>query len=48
MPNDLRNIKMVDLTIKLNATQNIDTWGTQKRFENIPVWDREYLIDCYK
>ncbi|MFA5922978.1 MAG: UPF0182 family protein [Methylococcaceae bacterium] len=45
---DLRNIKTVDLTIKLDATQDIETWGTQKRFENIPVWDREYLIDSYK
>jgi len=45
---DLRNIKTVDLSIKLDATQDIDTWGTQKRFENIPVWDREYLIDSYK
>ncbi|MDD5578073.1 MAG: UPF0182 family protein [Methylobacter sp.] len=45
---DLKNIKTVDLTIKLNATQDIETWGTQKRFENIPVWDREYLIDSYK
>ena len=45
---DLRNIKTIDLSIKLDATQDIDTWGTQKRFENIPVWDREYLIDSYK
>jgi uncharacterized membrane protein (UPF0182 family) len=45
---DLKNIKTVDLAIKLNATQDIETWSTQKRFENIPVWDREYLIDSYK
>ncbi|CAA9892724.1 conserved membrane hypothetical protein [Candidatus Methylobacter favarea] len=45
---DLKNIKTIDLTIKLNATQDIETWGNQKRFENIPVWDREYLIDSYK
>jgi uncharacterized membrane protein (UPF0182 family) len=45
---DLRNIKTVDLSIKLDATQDINTWGTQKFFENIPVWDREYLIDGYK
>jgi uncharacterized membrane protein (UPF0182 family) len=45
---DLKNIKIVDLTIKLNATKDIDTWGTQKRFENIPVWDREFIIDSYK
>ncbi len=45
---DLNNIKIVNTTIKLNATEDIDTWGTQKRFENIPVWDREFIIDSYK
>jgi len=45
---DLRNIKTVDLSIKLDATQDINTWGTQKHFENIPVWDREIIIDNYK
>jgi uncharacterized membrane protein (UPF0182 family) len=45
---DLKNIKTVNLSIKLNATQDIETWGTQKHFENIPVWDREYIIDTYK
>ena len=45
---DLKNIKTVDMTIKLDATKDIESWGTQKRFENIPVWDREYLIDSYK
>jgi uncharacterized membrane protein (UPF0182 family) len=45
---DLKNINTVDLSIKLNATEDINTWGTQKRFENIPVWDREYIIDSYK
>ena len=45
---DLNNIKTVEKTIKLDAAQDIETWGTQKRFENIPVWDREYIIDSYK
>ncbi|MEI6066519.1 MAG: UPF0182 family protein [Methylococcaceae bacterium] len=45
---DLKNIKTVDMTINLNAAKDIDTWGTQRRFENIPVWDREYIIDSYK
>ena len=45
---DLNNINTVDLSIKINATQDIATWGTQKRFENIPVWDREYIVDSYK
>ena len=45
---DLNNINTVDLSIKLNATQDIATWGSQKRFENIPVWDREYIVDSYK
>ena len=41
---DLNNINTVDLSIMLNATQDIATWGTQKRFENIP----EYIVDSYK
>jgi uncharacterized membrane protein (UPF0182 family) len=45
---DLRNIKIVDQDINLNAAQDIATWSTQKRFENIPVWDREYLINSYQ
>jgi uncharacterized membrane protein (UPF0182 family) len=45
---DLKNINTIDLSIKLDATEDIDTWGTQKHFENIPVWDREYIIDSYR
>ncbi|MDP1664215.1 MAG: UPF0182 family protein [Methylobacter sp.] len=45
---DLKNIKTVDMTIKLDATEDIETWSTQKHFDNIPVWDREFIIDNYK
>ena len=45
---NLKNVETVNVSIKLDAAQDIDTWGTQKRFENIPVWDREYIIDTYK
>ena len=45
---DLKNIKTVEMPIKLDATKDIETWGTQKHFENIPVWDREFIIDSYK
>ncbi len=45
---NLRDITTVDLPIKPDATKDIDAWATQKRFENIPVWDREYLIDSYR
>lgn len=44
---DLKNIKTIDLDINLNAAEDIQTWSTQKRFENIPVWDREFLINSY-
>lgn len=44
---DLKNIHIVDQTIKLDASEDIETWSTQKHFENIPVWDREVLIDTY-
>ena len=45
---DLKNIETVDLKIDLDATQDLDQWGTQRHFENIPVWDREYIIDSYR
>ena len=45
---DIKNINTIDMTVKLDAAKDIDTWGTQKRFENIPVWDKEYIIDTYK
>ncbi len=45
---DLKNIKTVDLSVKLNAAEDIATWSSQKRFENIPVWDREHLVSSYK
>ncbi len=45
---DLKNIKTVDMTIQLDATKDIETWSTQKHFDNIPVWDREFIIDNFK
>jgi uncharacterized membrane protein (UPF0182 family) len=45
---DLNNINTIDLTINLDATKDIEQWANQKNFENIPVWDREFLIDSYK
>ncbi len=45
---DLKNINTVDLKVKLNAAEDIATWSSQKRFENIPVWDREHLISSFK
>jgi uncharacterized membrane protein (UPF0182 family) len=48
---NLNKIKTVDMAIKLDAAKDIETWGTQKRFENIPVWDGNTLsiaISSYK
>jgi uncharacterized protein len=45
---DLKNINTVNLPVRLNAAEDIATWSSQKRFENIPVWDREHLINSYK
>lgn len=45
---DLKNIKTVDMTINLDATNDIESWSTQKHFDNLPVWDREFIIDNYK
>ncbi len=45
---DLNNINTVDYSIKLDATKDIEGWSSKKHFENIPVWDREFLTDGYK
>lgn len=45
---NLKNIKTVEMTVKLDAAKDIETWGTQKHFENIPVWDKEDIIFSYK
>jgi uncharacterized membrane protein (UPF0182 family) len=45
---DLKNINTVEMTVKLDAAQDIETWSSQKHFENIPVWDRESIIFSYK
>ncbi len=45
---DLKKIKTIDQAIHVNATKDIENWASQQHFENIPVWDREYLIDGYK
>ncbi len=45
---DLNNIKTVDYKVKLDASGDIEKWGTLRHFQNIPVWDREYLIDGYQ
>ncbi len=44
---DLNNINTIDVEVKLDATKDIEKWSTQEHFENIPVWDREYLTDVY-
>ena len=44
---DLTNIKTIDFKVNIDATQDIEEWSTKKHFENIPVWDREILIDSY-
>ncbi len=44
---DLNNISTVDFPIKLDASKDIEEWSSKKHFENIPVWDREYLTDGY-
>ena len=45
---DLNNINEVEFPISLDPTKDIETWSNTKHFENIPVWDREYLIDSYQ
>ncbi|MEI6709079.1 MAG: UPF0182 family protein [Methylococcales bacterium] len=45
---NLDNITVENLDIKQDATEDIKSWATQKRFENIPIWDREFLIHAYQ
>ena len=45
---DLNNIKTIDFPINLDPTKDIEAWSNIKHFENIPVWDREFLIDSYQ
>jgi uncharacterized protein len=45
---DLNNVNIIDLPIKLDPSEDVSNWTTQKRIENIPVWDREFLIDSYR
>ncbi len=44
---DLKNIKTIDFEINLDTSNDIEKWGSKKHFENIPVWDREFLTDVY-
>ncbi|MEY4210150.1 MAG: hypothetical protein RLZ92_529, partial [Pseudomonadota bacterium] len=44
---DLNQIETVDFKVSLDPTKDIEEWSTTKHFENIPVWDRELLIDSY-
>lgn len=44
---DLNKITTIDQTIVVDATKDIEEWGSKKHFENIPVWDREFLTDVY-
>ena len=44
---DLKKIDTVDYKVKVDATDDIDEWANVKHFENIPVWDREFLLDVY-
>jgi len=45
---DLKKIEIIDVNIKQDATNDIESWATQKRLENIPIWDREVLIRSYQ
>jgi len=44
----LTNVHTIELPIKLDPTKDIEDWSNKEHFENIPVWDREILIDSYQ
>ncbi len=45
---DLNKIRIIDYQVTLDASQDIKNWSTKEHFENIPVWDREFLQDVYQ
>ncbi len=45
---DLNNINIIDFTVNLDASKDIENWSSKRHFENIPVWDREFLTDVYQ
>ena len=45
---DLDNINIINYKVNLDASKDIEDWGTKRHFENIPVWDRGFLIDGYR
>lgn len=44
---NLDKINTIDFKVNVDATRDIEQWSSKKHFENIPVWDREFLIDSY-
>lgn len=44
---DLNKIKTIDYQVSLDPSADIKRWANQKHFENIPIWDREFLDDVY-
>jgi uncharacterized membrane protein (UPF0182 family) len=44
---NLASIKNIEFKVDVDASKDIENWSTKKHFENIPVWDREFLIDSY-
>ncbi len=43
----LNDVKTIDYEVKLDPAEDIAKWSHDKHLENIPLWDREYLIDVY-
>jgi uncharacterized membrane protein (UPF0182 family) len=44
---DLNKINTIDFKVNVDASKDIEEWSSKKHFENIPVWDREFLLDSY-
>ncbi len=45
---DLGRINIIDYQVKVDPRDDIVGWANQKHFENIPVWDREFLEPVYQ
>ncbi len=45
---DLKKIQTIDYKVSVDPTDDISQWASQMHFENIPVWDRNFLTDVYR
>ncbi|MGR9105433.1 MAG: UPF0182 family protein [Gammaproteobacteria bacterium] len=43
----LNDVKTVDFEVTLKPEQDLEAWTSHTHLHNVPVWDRELLVDVY-